>query len=99
MFKTSINIFKDNYFFGAGVKSLGMNVKDKYYIIENYSAFKDKPYDHYPGYTGIDGCSTHPHNYYFQLLSETGIFSFIIVILTFLWSVYNFFIKKKFTLK
>ena len=59
MFKTSINIFKDNYFFGAGVKSFRDECKkDKYYIIENYSAFKDKPYDHYPGYTGIDGCST-----------------------------------------
>lgn len=100
MFKTSINIFKDNYFFGAGVKSFRDECKkDKYYIIENYSAFKDKPYDHYPGYTGIDGCSTHPHNYYFQLLSETGIFSFIIVILTFLWSVYNFFIKKEIYIK
>ena len=75
MFKTSINIFKNNYFFGTGVKSFREQCKkNQYYIIENYSAFKDKPHDYYPGYTGIDGCSTHPHNYYFQLLSETGIF-------------------------
>ena len=95
MFNTSINIFKDNYFFGAGVKSFRYECKkDKYYI-----AFEDKPYDFYPGYTGIDGCSTHPHNYYFQLLSETGIFSFLIVILTFFWSVYNFFIKKEIYIK
>ncbi len=100
MFKTSINIFKDNYFLGSGVKSFRDKCKkDNYYIIENYSAFKDKPYDFYEGYTGIDGCSTHPHNYYFQLLSETGIFSFMIVISTFFWSVYYFFNKKEIYVK
>ena len=100
MIKTSINIFKNNYFFGTGVKSFREQCKkNQYYIIENYSAFKDKPHDYYPGYTGIDGCSTHPHNYYFQLLSETGIFSFIFVIFTFFYSVYNFFSREKNYLK
>ncbi len=100
MFKTSINIFKDNYFFGTGVKSFREQCKkNKYYIIENYSAFEDKPHDYYPGYTGIDGCSTHPHNYYFQLLSETGIFSFIVVIFTFFYSFYNFFSREEIYLK
>ncbi len=96
LFETSINIFKDNYLFGTGVKSFREQCKkNKYYIIQNYSAFEDKSHDYYPGYTGIDGCSTHPHNYYFQLLSETGIFSFIVVILTFFYSVYNFFSQKE----
>ncbi len=100
MFETSINIFKDNYFFGTGVKSFREQCKkNKYYIIQNYSAFEDKPSDYYPGYTGIDGCSTHPHNYYFQLLSETGIFSFIVVIFTFFYSVYNFFSREEIYVK
>ena len=30
-----------------------------------------------------DGCSTHPHNYIFQLLAETGFFSFLFFILLF----------------
>ena len=65
------NYFKDNYLFGTGVKSFRKQCKkNKYYIIQNYSAFEDKSYDYYPGYTGIDGCSTHPHNYYFQLLFQ-----------------------------
>lgn len=34
-------------------------------------------------------CSTHPHNTYIQLLSETGIFSFFIVFLIFLFCFYK----------
>lgn len=35
-----------------------------------------------------DGCSTHPHNYLFQLLSETGVFSFIIFIICFICNLF-----------
>ena len=34
-------------------------------------------------------CSTHPHNTYFQLLSETGIFSFLIILFIFFFLVYE----------
>lgn len=37
-------------------------------------------------------CSTHPHNTYLQLLSETGIFSFLIIFLVFI-SINFFFLK------
>jgi len=33
----------------------------------------------------ISACNTHPHNFYFQLLAETGILGFIYVALTFLY--------------
>ena len=33
----------------------------------------------------IDGCNTHPHNTYIQLLSETGIFSFLIISIIFIF--------------
>lgn len=36
-------------------------------------------------------CSTHPHNTYIQLLSETGIFSFIIVITIFIYCFFKIF--------
>ena len=34
-------------------------------------------------------CSTHPHNTYIQLLAETGIFSFIFVLLIFFYFLLN----------
>ena len=44
-----------------------------------------------------EGCSTHPHNTYVQLLSETGIFGFIFVFLIFLYLI--FYIIKHWILK
>jgi hypothetical protein len=35
-----------------------------------------------------DACSTHPHNSYIQLLSETGIFSFLIISMIFFYFLY-----------
>lgn len=36
-------------------------------------------------------CSTHPHNTYIQLLSETGVFSFIVVFMIFIFCFYKIF--------
>lgn len=43
----------------------------------------------------IDGCGTHPHNFYLQLLSETGILGFGIIFFLYLFTFF-YFIKKIF---
>ncbi len=50
-------------------------------------------------YIKKNSCSTHPHNYYLQLSSETGIVGLSILIVIFLYSIYQIikkiFVKKK----
>ncbi len=64
--ETAFLIFKDKFFIGSGPNTFDIICKkDKYLII----------------YEGGDSCSTHPHNSYAQLASETGLigmFYFII---------------------
>jgi O-antigen ligase len=63
LYYNAYQIFKDNFFFGVGLK--------------NYSIVCDSIYK-YP-----DACSTHPHNFYLEILTETGLFGFLILSLTF----------------
>ena len=75
MMESAFKMFKDNVFFGTGIKTFKILCKDeKYYKKKNYKVWIKSATDHYKGFTGLDNCSTHPHNYYIQLLSETGIF-------------------------
>ncbi len=79
IFKTAIKIFKDNTFFGIGPK-----------------LFREICFD-YPTYTIFDntvnGCQSHPHNIYLQLLAETGIIGFLFIFMFFL--IISFEILKK----
>tara|TARA_A100001011_G_C14079985_1_gene744089 strand:+ start:54 stop:644 length:591 start_codon:yes stop_codon:yes gene_type:complete len=86
-FLTAIEIFKDNKVIGSGVKTYRhICKKEKYRQIET-KFFKDR-------------CSTHPHNIYFEILSETGVVGLILIlllnfyILSFL--IINFFKNKAF---
>jgi hypothetical protein len=65
-FLAAINIWKDKPLFGSGLKSFrALCGFEKYKTISKNDAFR---------------CSTHPHNFYFELLAETGLFGFILLV-------------------
>ena len=85
-YTTAKNIWKDNYWFGAGVKSFSKNCSNvKYELI-------DHPYNKVK-------CTTHPHNIYFQILSEIGLVGFILFSLIIIYIIFknlkNIFESKK----
>ena len=92
---TALIIFKDNYLNGSGIKTF-YKVCNLYKLNE-----KEKNID-YLGYLNRNSqitCSTHPHNTYFQILSEVGIFGFFLVFFFFTKTLYEnikiiFFSKK-----
>ena len=84
---TSIEIFKKHKLFGSGIKTFRKACKDV--SIDKY--FKDDK-------TIRVGCSTHPHQYYFEFLSELGILGLIIFISFFIYVLYrviNSYIRSK----
>jgi O-antigen ligase len=87
------------------------------HYVAAFKMFKDKPFfGHGPksfrvacneeNYSYLNGCSTHPHNTYMQLLSETGLIGAMPVIMLFIFINYIFarqlifyFLKKKYFYK
>ncbi len=78
IYKSSFKIFQDNKLFGIGTKMFRKICSNNKYIVRT-----DQDYS-------INGCQTSPHNYYLQLLTETGIFGAIPIILTFLYVMFVF---------
>ena len=77
LYISSLRIFNDNKFFGIGPKMFREICKKEKYIVRTEL---DK---------SINGCQTSPHNYYLQLLSETGIFGTLPVLFFFIYLSYN----------
>lgn len=72
---TALKMFKDSPLFGQGPKSFRYLCDDSNFFYSN-GTFKN-------------GCATHPHNFYFQMLSELGIFAFILLTSYFLYYTKN----------
>lgn len=79
IYSTSIKIFLDYPIFGIGPKNF-RNICKK----EKYKTFTKED-------QSVDGCQTHPHNTYVQLLTETGFVGFI-----FVFSLFFLILKKLF---
>lgn len=80
LFFTAIEIFKDNPIIGIGPKLYRHYCKDDIYYKEIHRKDTGK----------MNNCSTHPHNTYLQLLSETGLIGALPVIVIFFYIIYKF---------
>ena len=66
---TAYEIYKSNKFIGSGIKSFRVECANK-------------KYDEINSLRSNSRCSTHPHNIYLDILSETGLIGFVLFIFT-----------------
>jgi len=79
---TAINIFLEKPVFGSGIKTFRYLCDDDKYKIDQFNnTFKFWQFS----------CSTHPHNIYIQILSETGIIGFIFLISFYIYLIISLF--------
>ena len=79
-FETFYDTWLINKYIGGGIKNF------RYYCHERPNVIKDTR----------SICNMHPHNYYLEILTETGLLGFIILILFFLLLIHQSFFKKYF---
>ncbi len=81
LFNSAYENYLKNRFIGSGVKSFRETCKS------NNSDFKQK----LETVRKFDFCSTHPHNYYLQFLTELGLIGFIFIFAVFIFCLINYF--------
>lgn len=72
-YKVALKMFSDNKFFGQGSNTF------RYLCSSEKFRISDKN----------EGCSTHPHNIYIQLLAETGLFGVLFLLIAFFFIYYK----------
>jgi len=78
LYESSYLLFKKNLFFGVGLK--------------NYRVLCDKQIDPRPN-SPYQFCSTHPHNFYLEVLTETGVVGISLLFASF-FALFIYLIKK-----
>ena len=82
-YDVAIKIFKNYPITGVGNKNFRKECADKkYFINHNLGKNKEAKYPHF-------GCSTHPHQVHFEILSEQGLIGYILI----MYIIINFSIK------
>ena len=82
LFTSAIDIFQKNILFGGGVKTFRVNCKN---------TVNDKLMKLKTDIPNLVFCNTHPHNYYLQLLAETGLVGFLFVSIILFKLLFNYF--------
>ena len=85
LIKQAMQVYKNNVIFGSGLKTFREVCSNN----ENIVIFEKKNLNK-------NFCSTHPHNYYFEILSETGTFGFVSFITYLLYILYKSAFTKKY---
>ena len=87
---TAIDTWKENKLFGNGIKSFRIDC----FKLVGSAIYPEAGYNLYPDVKLFKRnrlCSNHPHNYYFEILTETGIVGlFIIITIAILFFVFIF---------
>ena len=100
---TAYNIIKDNPIIGIGPKMYReyckkekyMKTGDQYFAypeIDWHNPEKDiDSLNEYYRVTSLDGCSTHPHHFHVQILTETGFLGYILFIIAIIFIIIKVF--------
>jgi O-antigen ligase len=78
---TAVNIIKDNFFFGTGIRSF-RNICKQYNDVNSLNL--------------EDACSTHPHNLHLEILSEVGVVGYLLLSISVILLILNLIKKKKY---